>query len=70
MDDTEQALRAFRSGVCFKDKHGRRLVEMVSYSCGPNRIDGLSDTETIAIRVEGESEDGLTPYNIRDLRRG
>lgn len=53
----------FHQGIPLTTFDGRRIVEVVTYSCGPPRIDGIGfDEDDIAIRCEGEPEGGLTPY--------
>jgi hypothetical protein len=63
--NAETVIAMFRAGIPLTDFNGRRIVEAVTYSCGPERIDGLGFTDDdIAIRCEGESEGGLTPYEL------
>jgi hypothetical protein len=61
--NAEIVVAMFHAGIPLTDFNGRRIVEVVTYSCGPERIDGLGSTDDdIAIRCEGEPEGGLTPY--------
>lgn len=61
--NADTVVQLFHSQVPLTTFDGRRIVEVVTYSCGPNRIDGLGFTDDdIAIRCEGEPEGGLTPY--------
>lgn len=61
--NADTVVAMFHQGIPLTTFDGRKIVEVVTYSCGPNRIDGIGwDDDDIAIRCEGESEDGLTPY--------
>lgn len=70
MTYAEQLLREFLYGQPFTDSQGRPVVEMLTYSCGPVRVDGIEDGDMVAIRVEGEPRDGLTVCDPKDLKYG
>lgn len=64
-----QVVQDFHRGKSFVTAEGRRVIEMYELIRSPARIDGGQDDETLAVRLEGESEaDGLTPYDHRDLK--
>lgn len=63
-----QLVQEFLTGKQLVTADGNKVVEIVEYSCSPARIDGLEDEETVAIRLDGEPPDGLTPYDHRKIQ--
>jgi hypothetical protein len=63
-----ELVQEFLAGKRLVTADGSKVAEIFEYSCAPARIDGLIDEETVAIRLEGEPPNGLTPYDHRNIR--